>query len=65
MADKNSISLIVSSCDSYSDLWIMFVDTFNEFFPEFSGDKWVLSNNKTFDYKGFSSLRVGEDISWS
>ena len=65
MAEKNSISLIVSSCDSYSDLWIMFANTFNECFPEFSGEKWLLSNNKTFDYNGFSSLRVGEDISWS
>lgn len=65
MENKVPLTLIVNSCDNYSDLWKMFVDTFEKNFPDFEGDKRIISNHKTFEYQGFTSLGVGDDVSWS
>lgn len=56
--------LIVASCDKYAAFWRPFVDSFNEFFPGYSGKKFIISNDKDFDYGGFLALKVGEDAGW-
>jgi hypothetical protein len=59
------IKVVVLSCDKYSDLWPVFIDEFNRFWPNCPFRKLIISNKICLEYKGFSTIPVGDDASWS
>lgn len=60
-----NIAILVISCDKYSDLWEPCVNIFNKTWPDCPYDKYIATNIKEFNYKGFSNILMGEDKSWS
>ena len=63
--NKDKISLVVSSCDQYSDLWPLFSYFFDKYWANCALDKYFLSNDTSCNLKGFKTLKVGKDKGWS
>lgn len=63
-APDRSWSVIVSSCDAYSDLWPFFFHFFEKHWPQAPRPVYLVSNHKTLDRPGVVSLAVGPDRSW-
>ena len=61
----NEISLIVLSCDKYSDLWDPFEFYFNRNWPDCPFEKYFVTNFKKTNIRGFNDILIGEDLSWS
>lgn len=57
-------SVIVSSCDAYSDLWPFFFHFFEQRWPQAPRPLYLVSNFQTFDHPGVRTLAVGRDRSW-
>lgn len=57
-------SVIVSSCDAYSDLWPFFFHFFGQQWPQAPKPVYLVSNFKTFEHAGVRTLAVGPDRSW-
>lgn len=61
-----SFSLLVLSCDNYSDLWPTFGQCFQKNWPDLDVDKYFVTNHiEDCSIPGFTTLPVGKDISWS
>ncbi len=57
-------SVIVSSCDAYSDLWPFFFHFFEKHWPQAPRPLYLVSNFQSFDHPDVSTLAVGPDRSW-
>lgn len=62
---RDKVSVLVSSCDKFKDVWPIFDFFFQKNWENCHLDKYVLSNYEKNVPKGFKSISVGEDISWS
>lgn len=61
----NNLTLVVLSCDKYSDLWDPFVFFFERNWKDCPFPKYIASNHKIANYPGFGSITIGDDVSWS
>lgn len=61
----NKIALLVLSCDSYSDLWPIFITQFDKNWPDCPFDKYISTNFFDANSDNFKSLKIGKDNSWS
>lgn len=62
---KDKISILVSSCDKYADLWPLFSYFFNKNWPDCELNKYLISNNSNSNIEGFEQLNIGADLGWS
>lgn len=58
-------SILVVSCDNYSDLWTPFFQLFRRFWPDCPFKLYLLTNLKQTEIPGVNNLRIGNDVSWS
>lgn len=58
------LSIIVFSCDSYSDLWDNFFDCFDKFWPDNIYKLYLVNNYKNYDRSGVTVLNAGSG-DWS
>ncbi|MEN3015385.1 MAG: hypothetical protein ABDH21_04960, partial [bacterium] len=65
MSFNEKISILVPSCDSYSDLWPIFFELFWRFWPDCPLNVYLISNEKAFSDHRIRNIRVGEDKGWS
>ena len=54
--------LVVSSCDAYSDVWPVFFEFLDKYWPEVKGDVYLLSNQKAYKAAGIHSICTGKDF---
>lgn len=59
------MSILVVSCDRYSDLWGIFCRLFKKYWPDCPYKKYFGSNHKRVNVDGFIPICVGDDISWA
>jgi hypothetical protein len=59
------ISLLVVSCDKYSDLWKPFFELFRVQWPNCPYPLFLGTNRKIYPGGYVTSLPIGEDISWA
>lgn len=62
---KDKVSILISSCDKFKDIWPIFSFYFDKNWSDCNLNKYFLSNNDNSDIEGFDSIIVGDDISWS
>jgi hypothetical protein len=62
---KNKVSILISSCDKFKDVWPIFSFYFDKNWPDCDLNKFFLSNNEISNLEGFKSITVGDDLSWS
>ena len=63
-APKPTWSVIVSSCDAYSDLWPFFFHFFEKHWPDAPKPVHLVSNFRRFENPAVKTLAVGPDKSW-
>lgn len=58
--------IFISSADTYADLWPVFFDLFKRYWPEFNGEIYLNTEEKTFTHPGLNiiSTRVGKQKSF-
>mgnify|MGYP007101838325 CR=1 FL=1 len=58
----NTFSVFVSSSDSYSDLWDVFFDMFQRFWPEYKGKIYLQTEEKEYQHEGLNIIctKVGK-----
>jgi hypothetical protein len=61
----SEISIVVLSCDRYSDLWKPFFSVFWKNWPDCPFPVYLLSNYQSFNHPQVNSVQIGEDLSWS
>ncbi len=59
------LAILVVSCDKYSDLWDVFFDLWNRFWPDCPYQMYLGSNFREFKRDGVKTLCIGEDASWA
>jgi len=64
------VTIIVSSCDKYAELWEPFSKLLFKYWPSLKTyNKHVpvilITNKKSFSFKGIQNFQTGEDKSWS
>jgi len=64
-ASEPSASVLVSSCDSYSDIWPFFFHFFFTAWKSPSIPVRLLSNYMSYDDERVQSVAVGPDLDWS
>mgnify|MGYP006077649639 CR=1 FL=1 len=62
---NRSTALIVLTCDNYSDLWPMFINFSEKYWPDCPYDKYFITNNKDIPESSFDCIKIGKDDSWS
>lgn len=64
---ENSLSMIISSCDSFSDLWDGHITQLERFWGDRRMDQTILLTDKPTDktYKDITVLAAGDDHEWS
>lgn len=63
MNEKN-LSILVFSCDAYSDLWDNFFTSFQKFWPNNKFQYFLVNNFKVYDRSGVNVINAG-DADWS
>ena len=61
----SDISVLVASCDQYSDLWRPFFSLFRRFWADVPYEVYLGSNYLAFNEPGVRTITVGEDKNWS
>ena len=58
----NDFSIFVSSSDNYSDIWDLFFDMFQKFWPEFQGKIYLQTETKDYRHDGLNIVctKVGK-----
>ena len=62
---KDKFAVLVVSCDKYSDMWSPFFTLFWRFWSDCPFKVYLLSNNVDFNMPKVSTIKVGDDRSWS
>lgn len=62
---NEELSILVLSCDKYSDLWGPFFSCFFKFWPECNYKIYLGANNKKFDDSRVETILSGDDKDWS
>lgn len=62
---KLNCSIIVSSCDSYEDLWKPFINTFNKNWEDCDLKKYFITENKEFIDTRFLTIKCGLNKNWT
>ena len=63
MKDENSI--LISSCDKYSDIWEIFFPLFFKYWPDCPWKIYLGSNEKAYNDLRVTNISVGKDKSWA
>lgn len=59
------LSMLVLSCDKYSDLWDDFFNLRERFWPECPFKWYVVTESKDYDRKGVEVIKCGKDLNWA
>jgi|SRR3989344_5269796 len=62
---ENNCSIIVSSCDTFDDLWHPFFTLFFRYWPDCPFPVYLISNYKKYDDSRVKTISVGDDKGWS
>lgn len=62
---RNQCSVLVPSCDKYSDLWKPFWSLFWQFWPDCPFPVYLGSNRETFDHPQVQAIATGDDGNWT
>lgn len=62
----NNVAILIPSCDKFSDVWPIFFELFDKYWPQcpfkiYLGTNYLEYKNK----KNISTIKIGKDISWA
>lgn len=62
---ENNCSIIISSCDNFSDVWHPFFTLFFKYWPDCQFKIYLISEKKTYPDNKVSAILLGEDKKWA
>jgi hypothetical protein len=62
---KDDVSILINSCDKYSDLWEVFFPLFFKYWPDCPWKIYLGANEKIYPDPRVTTICVGRDISWA
>lgn len=62
---KNSVSMLVLSCDAYSDLWDDFFNLRDKFWPDCEYKWYVVTESKSYERKDVEVIKCGKEMDWA
>lgn len=64
---KNSVSIIVSSCDKYSDAWYPYFELLKKYWPGHPENIYLITETQEYTHDGLNIVNVncGNECSWS
>lgn len=62
---NNKLTLLLLSCDAYSDLWDDFFSIKEKYWPDCPFDWILVTESKGFKREGVSVLDCGKDLNWA
>jgi hypothetical protein len=65
MASMNRLTILVSSCDDFSDCWGPYCHGLEKYWPDCPYDVFIVTNDKDVADCRAKALRVGDDKGWS
>jgi len=65
MQELTNCSILVPSCDKYSDLWEPFFSLFWRYWPDCPYPVYLGSNHQSFEHPKVKTILVGDDKDWS
>lgn len=60
-----NISILINSCDKYSDVWEIFFPLFFKYWPDCPWQVYLGSNEKAYNHPRVKTICVGKDKSWA
>jgi len=57
-------SIIIMSCDPYSDVWDSMTETFDRFWPHCPFEVYLCSENKKFEHTWIKNIRTEKRMGW-
>lgn len=61
---NNTVSIIVLTCDKYSDLWDDFFTLKEKYWPNCSFDSYLITEEKDYKRSGVTAIRCGRNLEW-
>ncbi len=58
-------TVVVSSCDKYSDLWLPFFQLFERYWADCCFETILITEKKSFSFNNIKVLNLGENLDWS
>jgi hypothetical protein len=65
MMEMNKTAVLISSCDSYQDLWEPFFTLFFRYWPDCPYPVFLSTNHLTYDHPRVKTIKIGDDTDWS
>ena len=65
MINIKDYTIIVMSCDSYSDIWPYFAKCWDRFWPDCPFDTYLISEEKEFKHERIGNIKIGRKVGWS
>jgi hypothetical protein len=62
---KDKVSILINSCDKYSDVWGIFFPLFFKYWPDCPWQIYLGSNEKKYNDPRVITICVGKDKSWA
>lgn len=62
---NNTLSILVLSCDNYSDLWDDFFNLRDKFWPNCIYKWYVVTESKDYQHPNVEVIKCGKDLNWA
>ena len=62
---KELLSMLLLSCDNYSDLWDDFFNLKEKFWPECPYQWYVVTESKDYERENVSVIKCGKELNWT
>jgi hypothetical protein len=63
--NAQNYSILILSCDSYSDVWPYLTQTFDRFWADCPFEIYLCSEQKTFSHPKIKNIKIGRKAGWS
>jgi hypothetical protein len=64
MRNPKDYTVIVMSCDAYSDIWPYFAKCWDRFWPSCPFDTYLISEEKKFHHTSIQNITTGKPMQW-
>jgi len=65
MEDKQKMTMLVLSCDKYSDAWDDFFNLKERFWPNCEYKWYIVTESKEYSRENVSTIKCGTDLNWA
>ena len=65
MMSRKNVSILISSCDNFSDCWDTYFYSFKKYWPDCQYNAFIITNHLDVHNNFVKAIKVGDDKGWS